>query len=271
MTDKKKETVLRLVSQYVEPTPSGTAGAAAASAVDPISNKGSGCVLLSYGPPGTGKTLTAESVAEKLRRPLWAVSLAELHAHGDAGELESRLRQIFEIAQWWQAILLVDEADVFLARRSAAAAFQTNAATGVFLRLLEYFPGVLFLTTNRVCAFDDAFRSRVSLFLHYPPLSLHHREQVWTRLLARAGMPPAPGLAALHAFNGREIRNIITVAETLARSHGRGPTLEDVREVVEMTIDSGRLLREATRAGTAAEDQGFGAGLEDPVVPFMYS
>jgi hypothetical protein len=46
--------------------------------VDPIANKGEGCILLCYGPPGTGKTLTAESLSEKLHCPLWCLSVFEL-------------------------------------------------------------------------------------------------------------------------------------------------------------------------------------------------
>ena len=40
----------------------------------------------------------------------------------------------------------------------------------VFLRVLDYYDGVLFLTTNRVGTVDEAFRSRIHLSLYYPPL-----------------------------------------------------------------------------------------------------
>ncbi|CAG8667864.1 10953_t:CDS:2, partial [Scutellospora calospora] len=46
--------------------------------LDPIANKGNGCIFLCYGPPGTGKTLTAQSVAEYLRLPLWVLTVREL-------------------------------------------------------------------------------------------------------------------------------------------------------------------------------------------------
>lgn len=41
----------------------------------------------------------------------------------------------------------------------------------VFLRVLEYYSGILFLTTNRVGTIDEAFKSRIHISLHYPPLS----------------------------------------------------------------------------------------------------
>lgn len=40
----------------------------------------------------------------------------------------------------------------------------------VFLRVLDYYDGVLFLTTNRVGTVDEAFRSRIHLSLYYPAL-----------------------------------------------------------------------------------------------------
>lgn len=40
----------------------------------------------------------------------------------------------------------------------------------VFLRVLDYYDGVLFLTTNRVGSVDEAFRSRIHLSLYYPAL-----------------------------------------------------------------------------------------------------
>ncbi len=58
--------------------------------------------------------------------------------------------------------------------------------TAIFLRLLEYYRSVLFLTTNRVASFDDAFCSRISMFLCYPSLSCVQREEVLRNHLSRA-------------------------------------------------------------------------------------
>lgn len=41
----------------------------------------------------------------------------------------------------------------------------------VFLRVLEYYAGILFLTTNRIGDFDEAFASRIHMSLHYPQLT----------------------------------------------------------------------------------------------------
>lgn len=125
---------------------------------DVISGKGKGLVAVLHGPPGTGKTLTAEGIAELLKCPLYMVSAGELGT--DPRVLERSLTDILDIAHAWGAVLLLDEADVFLEKRSIHD-IHRNALVSIFLRLLEYFQGILFLTTNRVETFDDAFQSRM--------------------------------------------------------------------------------------------------------------
>lgn len=113
---------------------------------DIISGKGGGVVFLLHGPPGTGKTLTAESVSEFLKRPLYSVSVGELGT--DCKSLEKALSEVLEVATRWNAVILLDEADIFLERRTLQDVTR-NALVGIFLRLLEYHTGVLFLTSNR--------------------------------------------------------------------------------------------------------------------------
>jgi hypothetical protein len=86
MSDEvQKRMLLGLVSQYLQdPEETENVGRGnnttefdVVQSIDPISNKGEGCIFLCYGPTGTGKTLTTKSVAEKLHRPLWAISASE--------------------------------------------------------------------------------------------------------------------------------------------------------------------------------------------------
>lgn len=104
------------------------------------------------GRPGVGKTLTAEGIADHLKRPLYMVSAGELGT--DSAVLEKRLTNILDISFTWNAVLLIDEADVFLERRSVHD-MHRNSLVSIFLRVLEYFQGILFLTTNRVETFDE--------------------------------------------------------------------------------------------------------------------
>ncbi|KAL2631847.1 hypothetical protein R1flu_016533 [Riccia fluitans] len=190
--------------------------------LDPIANKGDGCIIICYGPPGTGKTLTAEALAEKLQAPLWSLSVSELGT--DPYKLELKLVSVLEIAALWKTVLLLDEADVYLEKRSTSD-LQRNAMCGIFLRNLEYYRGVLLLTTNRIPSFDDAFRSRISVFLRYPPLTVDQREKIWTNLLGRAEVKEDIGAIrqlvkdmAVHDLNGREIRNAIRNAQTWSQA-----------------------------------------------------
>jgi hypothetical protein len=75
---------------------------------------------------------------------------------GDAAKLEMQLSLIFELADHWNALLLFDEADVFLHKRDTDHAH--NSLISVFLRKLEYCQGVMLLTTNRVRDFDEVSR-----------------------------------------------------------------------------------------------------------------
>ena len=150
---------------------------------DVVQGKGKGLVAVLHGPPGTGKTLTAEGISELLRCPLYMVSAGELGT--DPARLEPELQKILDVAHAWGAVLLLDEADVFLERRDAHD-LHRNALVSIFLRLLEYFQGILFLTTNRVETFDDAFQSRIHVALKYGALTPAARRTVWKMFLDMA-------------------------------------------------------------------------------------
>lgn len=137
---------------------------------DLIQGKGRGLVVLLHGVPGVGKTATAEAVAMENRKPLFVITCGDLGLTPD--EVESSLKNVFRLANLWDAVLLFDEADVFLSQRSKQD-MKRNALVSVFLRVLEYYNGLLFLTTNRVGTIDEAFKSRIHLSLYYvsiPPL-----------------------------------------------------------------------------------------------------
>lgn len=85
---------------------------------------------------------------------------------------------IFRFARHWDAILLLDEGDVFLERRSARDVHR-NDLVAVSLRKLEYFKGILFLTTNRVSAFDEAILSHIHLTLKHDNLNSKAKRKIW--------------------------------------------------------------------------------------------
>src|SRR5437667_11797451 len=96
------------------------------------------------------------------------------------------LANILHLARHWGAIVLLDEADVFLEQRSHENVNRNSLVSG-FLRQLEYFQGAMFLTTNRVKTFDEAFQSRIHFALRYGKLGESARVKVWTEFLNRSG------------------------------------------------------------------------------------
>jgi SpoVK/Ycf46/Vps4 family AAA+-type ATPase len=111
------------------------------------------------------------------------VSAGELGTTAEA--VEERLPRIFKRASRWKAVLLLDEADVLLEQRSVQD-IHRNALVCVFLRTLEYYPGMMFLTTNRVRQIDDAIASRIHFKLKYDNLNLEQRTNIWRDFLERA-------------------------------------------------------------------------------------
>jgi len=142
---------------------------------DIIAGKSGGTTVLCAGPAGVGKTLTAEVYAEIIRRPLYRVHSGQLGLNVAA--MEVALKDVLTRAQRWGAVMLIDEADVYIRRRDDNIA--TNAVVGVFLRVLEYFNGLLFLTTNRVDDIDEAIISRCIALIKYRPPEADARRRIW--------------------------------------------------------------------------------------------
>ncbi|KAI8223531.1 ATP-dependent zinc metalloprotease FtsH [Colletotrichum sp. SAR 10_86] len=209
---------------------------------DIISGKGKGIVCLFSGPPGSGKTLTAEAVAEITKRPLYSVSAGDLGI--DPITVDKRLSEILEQSHKWNAVLLIDEADVFLQQREAYD-IQRNALVSIFLRQLEYYQGILILTTNRITDFDSAFESRVHISHEYPELDEAARKQIWSMFLRRlkdmykgatVGVTEEDisWLSKLEV-NGRKIKNILNSARIVAKDKGEVFSISHIKLVLNAT------------------------------------
>ncbi len=142
---------------------------------DVITGKSGGTTVLCAGPAGVGKTLTAEVYSEIIQRPLYRVHSGQLGLN--VASMETALKEILTRAQRWGAVMLIDEADVYIKRRDDNMTM--NAVVGVFLRVLEYFNGLLFLTTNRVDDIDEAIVSRCIALIKYNPPDANGRRQIW--------------------------------------------------------------------------------------------
>jgi SpoVK/Ycf46/Vps4 family AAA+-type ATPase len=152
-----------------------------------------------------------------VHRPLYVIGSGDLGTN--ASGLDHELTRIFDVAHSWNAVVLIDEADVFLEERSVHDLYR-NALVAVFLRQLEYFQGILFLTTNRVKTFDEAFESRIHVALRYRNLRAEARGKIWRAFFEKAGVCDVSedDLEKLgeRKINGRQIKNAVRTAQALA-------------------------------------------------------
>ncbi|KAB5578518.1 ATPase [Coniochaeta sp. 2T2.1] len=212
---------------------------------DFVKNKGEGRIFLLHGSPGVGKTCTAECVAELTHRPLLSLTSGDISTSMSASSVERNLNYFLQLGERWGALVLIDESDVYLEERRTKD-LHRNGLVSIFLRALEYYKGVLFLTTNRVAAFDSAFTSRIHVALHYKKLTDEDRMRVWMNNFERlerdsGGKCFVPQSARQFAYeseevkdlrwNGREIRNGLQTAVALAETEA----LEDGVETVTVT------------------------------------
>ena len=188
---------------------------------DIIDGKSAGNVILAKGRPGVGKTLTAEVYAEVTGRPLYSIHSGSL---GVTAELvRKNLEIIFDRAKRWDAVLLLDEADVFVMERGLDLA--QNAIVAEFLRTLEYFDGLLFLTTNRIDGVDEAILARCAAVIEYQPPGEKDARQIWQILAAGNDVTLREDLlddlvAGFPQITPRDIKMLLRLALRMARHRG---------------------------------------------------
>lgn len=134
---------------------------------------------------------------------IFKISAGELGIQ--AGQLEERLSHIFQLAHHWNAVLLLDEADVYLEQRVRQDLVR-NGLVAVFLRTLEYCKGIFFLTSNRLSEFDQAVCSRIHLFMKYNELEEWARKSIWKTFLKRAKTAGGPA-----KISATELDRLVTV------------------------------------------------------------
>ena len=170
--------------------------------------------------------MTAEIFAEITERPLYVMEMSELGIKVE--EIEKNLSVIFQRVTKWGAILLMDEADVFLAKRGES--LERSVIVGIFLRLMDYYKGLLFLTSNRSDVIDPAFKSRITIKFDYPDLTPEVRKEIWEIMLTKAGIAITGGVDGVPdlPLNGRQIRNMVRLLKVI---HGESVTSEQVHDV----------------------------------------
>jgi len=183
---------------------------------------GRGLNVLFSGPPGTGKTMAAEVIAGDLNVDLLKIDLSQIVSKY-IGETEKNLRQLFAQAAIANAVLLFDEADALLGKRSAvkdAHDRYANTEVAYLLQKMEEYPGISILTTNLRQNIDEAFTRRMRFIVEFPFPEDEDRLRIWQTVWPRE-VPLASGvdfkrLAQQFRLSGGSIRNIALSAAFLA-------------------------------------------------------
>ncbi len=101
--------------------------------MDLVKGKGTGLIILLHGAPGVGKTSTAECVAAQLKRPLLPITCGDIGTY--VSEAEETLQDYCRLAHRWKCVLLLDEADVFLAKRENGDIKRNGLVSGKHQRM----------------------------------------------------------------------------------------------------------------------------------------
>ncbi|KAF3016552.1 hypothetical protein E8E14_012443 [Neopestalotiopsis sp. 37M] len=154
-----KDIVTSMITKHLRDKRSATS---IRTQTDIVRGKGRGVIMLLHGVPGVGKTSTAECLAGAFNRPLFQITSGDLGI--TAGDVDENLEENFSLANRWNCILLIDEADVFLAQRSKEDFVQNSLVA--------------------------AFSSRIHITLYYPPLDRQQTLEIfkknWERILLRS-------------------------------------------------------------------------------------
>lgn len=199
---------------------------------DLVEGKSAGNIILCKGSPGIGKTLTAEVYSELVEMPIYSVHSGSLGT--TAHEVEKELRTIFERVTKWNCLLLLDEADVFVRQRGSD--LNQNAIVAVFLRMLEYFDGLMFMTTNRSDDIDDAIISRCAAIIDYGLPTPSDARAIWSVLAKVQGHEMSEELldACVRSFpkaTPRDIKHLLRLGLRVAASRSVDLSEDLLREV----------------------------------------
>jgi hypothetical protein len=208
--------------------------------------RGVGLIGLLSGPPGTGKTMAAQVVAAELRLDLFRIDLATT-VDKYIGETAKRLRRLFARASEMSAVLLFDEADSLFSRRTDTRDSHdkyANADTTYLLQLVEDYPGVALLATNKRQQIDDAFIRRIRYVFYLPRPEAAERLAIWQQVVGEIASPDRAlaldetlaRLAREAPMTGAQIKNAVLGGVFLARRDGRPLGAEHLTRAIERQI-----------------------------------
>lgn len=215
--------------------------------------RGTGLVALLTGPPGTGKTMAAQVIAADLELDLFRIDLATV-INKYIGETAKNLARIFARAAQMNGILLFDEADALFSKRTEVKDSHdryANADTNYLLELLEDFPGIAILGTNKKSNIDPAFIRRVRYVFDFPRPDAAARQRIWTQVIGELTSSATverldkmiEALARDIDVSGAQIKNALLGALFVARRQGEALDLAHLLRGIERELaKEGRAL-----------------------------
>ncbi|MGY1776786.1 ATP-binding protein [Geodermatophilus sp. SYSU D00804] len=187
---------------------------------------GGGVRALFTGPSGTGKTLAARVLAGRLGLEVYRVDLAAV-VDKYVGETEKNLHRVLTAAEELDVVLLVDEGDSLLGRRTDVRSANdrfANLETNYLLQRLEGYRGIVVVTTNAGDNVDPAFQRRMDVAVPFLPPTARERRDIWSLHLPEGHRVPGALLDELAhrcAMTGGQIRNAVLLAVLLALQDDR--------------------------------------------------
>jgi hypothetical protein len=198
-----------------------------------------GVRALFEGPSGCGKTLAARALATQVGLDLYRVDLASV-INKFIGETEKNLSRILSRAEGLPVILLLDEGDSLLARRTDVRSSNdryANLETNYLLQRLETYDGIVLITTNLGGSVDPAFRRRMDAVVKFHLPDAEQRWQLWQLHLPKNHVVDGAAIeevALRHAMSGGQIRNATVHAALAALARGGPVDRSDVIGAIEL-------------------------------------
>jgi ATPase family associated with various cellular activities (AAA) len=175
---------------------------------------GVGVRALFTGGSGTGKTLAARVLGNQLGLDVYRVDLAAI-VNKYVGETEKNLHRILTTAEELDVVLLIDEGDSLLGRRTEVRTANdrfANLETNFLLQRLENYRGIVVITTNAADHIDPAFQRRMDVVVSFLSPTARERAEIWRLHLPENHQVPESLLIELShrcAMTGGQIRNAV--------------------------------------------------------------
>lgn len=195
-----------------------------------------GVRALFSGPSGTGKTLAARQLAHQLGKDIFRIDLAAT-VNKYIGETEKALERALSASEALDIVVLLDEGDALMARRTNvnnANDRYANLETNFLLQRIENFEGIILITSNDADRIDTAFSRRMDTLLSFrAPDELRRLDILRQQLgMHHASSALLNDIACRCALNGGQLRNIALHCRLLALESGQPPGDEELRAAV---------------------------------------